>query len=268
MVEELAKCLIDGRSCLATNLGDNRDMSNDQVRADLDKKPEEIAAMFDAVAPRYDLTNDVISLGQVHLWRRALNKAIGKRAGQRILDVAAGTGTSAEFLRRTGAEVVALDLSEGMIEVGMRNFPDVEFIQGSALNLAFPDNSFDAATISFGLRNIDDVTGALAEMVRVVKPGGAVYVCEFSKSPELVRPFHNFYLQYGAPTLARIISPAANAYDYLSESIFDWYDQKKLGQIMGEAGLEQVAYRNLTFGAVAIHRGFKPAVQGGASYTD
>lgn len=233
-------------------------MAETAPRADLDKHPEEIAAMFDAVAPNYDVTNDLISLGQVYLWRRALNRAAGVRPGMRVLDVAAGTGTSADALTSAGAQVVAVDISEGMLQVGRERYPNIEFAFGSATELPFADDQFDAVTISFGLRNIDDVEGALREMVRVARPGGLVLVCEFSKSPALIRPFHDFYLRCGAPLLARIASPAGQAYDYLSESILDWHDQQALGELMVRAGLEDVQYRNLTWGAVAIHRGRKP----------
>ncbi len=230
-----------------------------QVRADLDKDPKQVAAMFDAVAPEYDRTNDLISLGQVYLWRRALNRAAAVGPGDRVLDVAAGTGTSSASLMNTGAEVVSLDLSQGLIDVGRRRHPEVEFVLGSATELPFESESFDAVTISFGLRNIDDVEAALREMVRVTRPGGLVLVCEFSKATKSVRVFHDGYLKYVAPTLARIASPAGDAYDYLSESIFDWYDQQSLGELMKDAGLQDVEYRNLTFGTVAIHRGRKPA---------
>lgn len=228
------------------------------ARADLEKVPGEVAAMFDGVADRYDITNDVISLGQVYLWRYAVNRALRLQPGHSVLDVAAGTGTSSAALASTGARVVAVDISEGMIEVGRERHPEIEFVEGSATALPFADASFDAATISFGLRNIDDPLGALREMVRVVKPGGSVLVCEFSTSPPLVRPFHRAYLKYGAPALARALSPAGEAYDYLSESILEWMDQATLGQLMVAAGLKDVEFRNLTWGAVALHRGRKP----------
>lgn len=233
-------------------------MTDNSIRADLGKDPQQVAAMFDAVAPEYDKTNDILSLGQVYLWRRMLNRAAGVGPGSRVLDVAAGTGTSSVALMETGAEVVALDLSEGMIQVGKQRHPEVEFVQGSATDLPFEDDSFDAVTITFGLRNIDDVEEALREMVRVVRPGGVVLVCEFSVANEAVRVFHDAYLKFIAPTLARLTSPAGVAYDYLSESILDWHDQQSLGQLMRDAGLRDVQYRNLTFGTVAIHRGYKP----------
>lgn len=231
-------------------------------RADLDKDPEQVAAMFDAVAPTYDLTNDLISLGQVRVWRRALNKALGlpSRERVRILDVACGTGTSSRAMRAAGADVVGLDFSEGMLDVARRTGSDIEFVAASATELPFADDSFDAATISFGLRNVDHPETALREMARVVRPGGQVVVCEFSTPNALVRPFHGFYLRYGSPLAARLASRAGGAYDYLSESILDWPDQQQLGEMMLQAGLASVEYRDLTFGTVAIHRGSKPFV--------
>ncbi len=233
-------------------------MNQSSTRAGLDKDPEEIAAMFDQVASRYDLTNDLISLGQVYLWRRVLNQAAGIRKGTSVLDVAAGTGTSSAALMAAGAAVTAVDLSRGMVAAGKERHPEVDFVLGSATELPFPSDAFDVATISFGLRNISDPGRALEEMARVVKPGGKVVVLEFSKSPRLIRPFHDAYLRFVAPFLARLASPAGAAYDYLSESIFDWHDQAELSRLMAETGLTNVQYRNLTFGAVAIHRGVKP----------
>ena len=223
-------------------------MNQSSTRAGLDKDPEEIAAMFDQVASRYDLTNDLISLGQVYLWRRVLNQAAGIRKGTSVLDVAAGTGTSSAALMAAGAAVTAVDLSRGMVAAGKERHPEVDFVLGSATELPFPSDAFDVATISFGLRNISDPGRALEEMV----------VLEFSKSPRLIRPFHDAYLRFVAPFLARLASPAGAAYDYLSESIFDWHDQAELSRLMAETGLTKVQYRNLTFGAVAIHRGVKP----------
>ncbi len=229
-----------------------------EVRADQAKDPGEVAAMFDVVAPRYDLTNEVISLGQVHLWRRAVTRAVDPRPGQEILDVAGGTGASAVPLTRAGSWVVVCDISEGMLEVGRLNHPGIQFVWGSATELPFEDDSFDAVTISFGIRNVEDVPLALREMHRVTKPGGRLVICEFSQPVPVARPVHSLYLNVVAPTIAQLASPAGAAYDYLSESILVWYDQESLGQLMLDAGWTDVSYRNLTYGAVAVHRGFKP----------
>lgn len=218
--------------------------------------------MFDQVSTRYDRTNAVLSVGNAALWRVATTRAVAPRAGETILDVAAGTGTSSASLARNGASVVAADFSEGMIEVGRRRQegnPFVRFVQADATELPFDDDSFDAVTISFGLRNIVDPKKALAEFYRVVKPGGRVVICEFSQPPFApIRAGYSAYLRYGMPLLARAASSNPAAYEYLMESIQAWPDQRALAEWLREAGFERVAYRNLTAGIVALHRGFKP----------
>lgn len=231
-------------------------------KADLSKQPAQVAAMFDQVSTRYDRTNAVLSAGNAALWRVATTRAVSPRAGETILDVAAGTGTSSASLARNGASVVAADFSEGMIEVGRRRQADnpfVRFVQADATALPFEDDSFDAVTISFGLRNIVDPKKALAEFYRVVRPGGRVVVCEFSQPPLApIRAGYAAYLKYGMPVLARVASSNPAAYEYLMESIQAWPDQQALAGWLREAGFERVAYRNLTAGIVALHRGYKP----------
>ncbi|MBW8872194.1 MAG: class I SAM-dependent methyltransferase [Leifsonia sp.] len=231
-------------------------------KADLSKQPAQVAAMFDQVSTRYDRTNAVLSVGNAALWRVATTRAVAPRAGETILDVAAGTGTSSASLAHNGASVVAADFSEGMIAVGRRRQegnPFIRFVQADAMELPFDDDSFDAVTISFGLRNIVDPRKALAEFARVVKPGGRVVVCEFSQPPLApIRAGYAAYLKYGMPVLARLASSNPAAYEYLMESIQAWPDQRALAVWIREAGLERVAYRNLTAGIVALHRGFKP----------
>ena len=235
-------------------------------KADLSKQPSQVAAMFDEVSTHYDRTNPVLSMGNATLWRLATTRAVGPRAGETILDVAAGTGTSSASLARNGASVVAADFSEGMIEVGRRRQADnpfVRFVQADATALPFDDDTFDAVTISFGLRNIVDPRAALAEFYRVTKPGGRVVVCEFSQPPlAAVRAGYGAYLRYGMPVLARVASSNPAAYEYLMESIEAWPKQQALATWLREAGFERVAWRNLTAGIVALHRGWKPvAVQ-------
>ena len=235
-------------------------------KADLSKQPSQVAAMFDEVSTHYDRTNTVLSMGNATLWRLATTRAVGPRAGETILDVAAGTGTSSASLARNGASVVAADFSEGMIEVGRRRQADnpfVRFVQADATALPFDDDTFDAVTISFGLRNIVDPRAALAEFYRVTKPGGRVVVCEFSQPPlAAVRAGYGAYLRYGMPVLARVASSNPAAYEYLMESIEAWPNQQALASWLREAGFERVAWRNLTAGIVALHRGWKPvAVQ-------
>lgn len=228
-------------------------------RASLDKDPRDVATMFDAVARRYDLTNDVISLGQDRAWRRATLAALAARPGETVLDLAAGTGTSSEPLADAGVHVVPCDLSFGMLSVGKRRRPDLGFVAGNATQLPFADASFDAVTISFGLRNVVDTEGALAEMLRVTRPGGRLVVCEFS-TPTLT-PFRTVYTEYlmrALPPVARAVSKEPDAYVYLAESIRAWPDQKELGRTLRRAGWDHVAYRNLTGGVVALHRATRP----------
>ncbi|MCX7520692.1 class I SAM-dependent methyltransferase [Microbacterium sp. STN6] len=231
-------------------------------KADLTKQPDQVAAMFDDVSTHYDRTNAVLSVGNAALWRIATTRAIDPAPGERILDVAAGTGTSSAALTRTGARVVAADFSAGMIEVGRaRNAdnPFIEFAHADATALPFDDDLFDAVTISFGLRNVVDPRAALAEFYRVTKPGGRLVICEFSHPPlPLLRRAYFAYLRYGMPVLARLASSNAAAYDYLMESIRDWPNQTELSAWVRAAGYERVAYRNLTAGIVALHRGTKP----------
>ncbi len=230
------------------------------AKADLDKQPDEVAAMFDEVAQKYDRTNAVLSMGNSFLWRLQTVRAIAPQAGERILDVAAGTGTSSAAIARHGADVVALDFSPGMIDVGRRRHPSIDFIEGDAMALPFKANEFDAATISFGLRNVEDPRTALKELYRVVKPGGRVVICEFSKPPRaLLRAGYGAYLKYVMPRVVGLSSSNPEAYSYLADSINDWPDQATLSQWLRGAGFTRVAYRNLTSGVVALHRGHKPA---------
>lgn len=224
-------------------------------RAHLDKQPHDVAAMFDDVAERYDVTNDVLSLGQDRLWRRAVVKAVDPRPGLRILDLAAGTATSSEPFANAGADVVACDFSLGMLRVGRRRRPELNFVAGDATALPFADASFDVATISFGLRNVNEPDAALREMRRVVRPGGRLVVCEFSHPT--VGPFRKVYDEYlmrALPPVARKVSSNPDAYVYLAESIRAWPDQAALAARIGDAGWNDVAWRNLSGGIVTLHR--------------
>ena len=232
-------------------------------RADLNKKPADVAAMFDAVSARYDRTNAVLSVGNDALWRAATTRTVSPRAGEHILDLAAGTGTSSESLARSGAHVTAADFSQGMLEVGRRRHidnPRIRFVFADAMALPFPDASFDAVTMSFGLRNVEDPKAALAELFRVTRPGGRIVICEFSTPPNsFLRWGYNVYLDRVLPLVSKITSSNAPAYDYLGESIQGWPDQATLAGWLRDAGFVQVAHRNLTFGTVALHRGVRPA---------
>jgi demethylmenaquinone methyltransferase / 2-methoxy-6-polyprenyl-1,4-benzoquinol methylase len=230
------------------------------TRASLDKQPHEIAAMFDNVAARYDLTNDVLSLGQDRHWRRALEHAVEARVGERVLDLAAGTGTSSEPFADAGVVVVPCDFSLGMLRVGKRRRPDLPFVAGDALQLPFADASFDAVTVSFGLRNLNNIEAGLAEMLRVTRPGGRLVVCEFSHPTWT--PFRTVYVEYlmrALPTLARRVSSSPEAYVYLAESIRAWPDQRALAGRIAAAGWSGVRWRDLSGGIVALHHANRPA---------
>jgi demethylmenaquinone methyltransferase / 2-methoxy-6-polyprenyl-1,4-benzoquinol methylase len=221
----------------------------------LTKEPHEVAAMFDAVAARYDLTNDVLSLGQTRLWRRAVARAVDAQPGSRVLDLAAGTGSSSLPFATAGAFVVPCDFSLGMLRVAKLAHRELSFVGGDALRLPFADASFDAVTISFGLRNVSDTDAALAEMARVTRPGGRLVVCEFSHPTW--RPFRTVYSRYlmaALPSVARRVSSNPDAYVYLAESIQAWPDQPALAQRIGAAGWADVAWSDLTYGIVALHR--------------
>ena len=231
-------------------------------RADLHKDPSRVSGMFDQVAPAYDRTNTVLSMGNDRFWRAATTRAVAPRAGQRILDLAAGTGASSVALARSGATVVAADFSPGMIAEGKRRhggIPNLSFVQADATDLPFSDGEFDAVTMSFGLRNVNEPQKALTELLRVTRPGGRLVVCEFSHPPS--RAFNGLYRFYNdrvLPVVAKTMSSNAEAYDYLNESIRDWPDQRKLSAWIRHAGWTDVAYRNLSMGIVALHRAVKP----------
>ena len=229
------------------------------ARANLDKDPADVAAMFDEVAEKYDITNDILALGQTRRWRSAVRRALNPRPGDRILDIAAGTGTSSAAFASTGATVIPADFSLGMLEVGQRRNPGLPYTAADALHLPFADNSFDAVTMSFGLRNVADRTVALREFLRVTKPGGSLVICEFSHPT--FAPFRTLYTEYlmaALPFLADRVASNPAAYRYLAESIRAWPDQAELAADLSTAGWQQVRWRNFSGGIVAIHRGLAP----------
>ena len=205
----------------------------------MNKLPHEVSAMFDKVAAKYDITNDVLALGQTRVWRKAVLKAVAPKKGERILDLAAGTGTSTQPFYEAGADAVACDFSPGMIEVGKKRYPHLTFIQGDALDLPFKDNEFDAVTMSFGLRNVNDTVKALQELHRVTKPGGRMVICEFSHPT--FAPFRKVYMEYlmkALPAVATKVSSDPEAYVYLADSIRAWPNQEELAQMVYLAGWE------------------------------
>jgi demethylmenaquinone methyltransferase / 2-methoxy-6-polyprenyl-1,4-benzoquinol methylase len=290
------------------------------TRAQLDKRPGDVAAMFDKVAPRYDLLNDVLSLGQDRWWRKVVAKAVGARAGEVVLDLAAGTGTSSVTFTAAGAACVACDFSLGMLRAGSSRLGaqggqarsatpassadpaspatapassatpaspatapassatpassagpaspapgPVRFVAGDALRLPLRDESADAVTCSFGLRNVADPDAALAEMFRVTKPGGRLVICEFGHLPSpRLDAIYGRYLMAALPAVARRLSPAGDAYEYLAESIRDWPDRAELARRMAGAGWTAVRWRDLTLGVVTVHTARRPSGQAGS----
>jgi demethylmenaquinone methyltransferase / 2-methoxy-6-polyprenyl-1,4-benzoquinol methylase len=245
------------------------------TRADLDKKPAEVAAMFDALAGRYDLMNDVLSMGQVRSWRKSVQRILRAGPGDRVLDLAAGTGTSSVSFAASGADVVACDFSLGMLQAGQtragrgrgaksdplqaKTRGRVSFAAGDALHLPFRDGTFDAVTISFGLRNVHGTRDALAEMRRVTRPGGRLVVCEFSTiTIEPLDMLYRRYLTGVLPAIARRAARNPEAYEYLSESIKDWPSQRELADVIRAAGWSAVKWRDLSLGVVSIHVGRNP----------
>jgi demethylmenaquinone methyltransferase/2-methoxy-6-polyprenyl-1,4-benzoquinol methylase len=218
--------------------------------------------MFDGIAERYDLMNDILSAGQVRLWRRAVARITGAGPGTRVLDLAAGTGTSALSFTATGADCVACDFSLGMLRAGQSQRAGrtrhgagrLGLIAGDALRLPFRDEAFDAVTISFGLRNVASPGAALAEMRRVTRPGGRLVVCEFSTITNA--PLDMLYRRYlinVLPAIARRTARNAEAYQYLAESIADWPAQRELAGVIEAAGWSAVRWRDLSLGVVAVH---------------
>lgn len=221
----------------------------------MDRRPADVAGMFDAVAERYDVVNTLMTFGQDRRWRSVVAREVGIRAGERVLDVAAGTGASSVPFRRMGATVVACDFSTGMLRVGRAKHPELCFVAGDALALPFADGRFDAVTISFGLRNVADVTAALAELARVTRRGGRLVVLETSAPlRQPLRGVHGVYVQRVLPRIARRAASNVPAYAYLAESAAAWPSPQELADTIATTGWSQVTWRQLLFGAVAVHR--------------
>jgi demethylmenaquinone methyltransferase/2-methoxy-6-polyprenyl-1,4-benzoquinol methylase len=231
-------------------------------RATLDKQPHEVASMFDGVSRRYDVTNTVLSLGLDRRWRKQTRLTLDPHPRQHVLDLAAGTGVSTAEIATTGARAVACDFSLGMLQAGRKRSDRswLPFVAGDATNLPFADGVFDSVTISFGLRNVNDVPRALAEMARVTRPGGRLVVCEFSRP--VWRPFRALYMNYlmrALPWIARRVASNSDAYVYLAESIRSWPAQDELARTIKLSGWSEVSWRNLTGGVVALHRATRQA---------
>lgn len=230
-------------------------MTKMDARATLAKRRADVAAMFDAVASRYDLMNDVMTAGHHRRWRREVVRAVDPKPGEKILDLAAGTGSSSRPFADAGALVVPTDLSFAMLVEGKKRHPDLGFVNADALALPFPDDAFDAVTVSYGMRNFEHTDEALREIRRVTRPGGRIVNLEFS-TPTWA-PFRTVYRQYllrAIPTAASVASSNPSAYRYLAESILAWPDQRALAGLMSAAGWTRVEWKNLTGGIVALHR--------------
>lgn len=231
------------------------------------EKAERVAEVFDSVANRYDLMNDLMSMGLHRLWKRFAISLTGVRQGERVLDLAGGTGDLARLLLPRVApqgEVILADINAAMLEQGRARLLDqgycqgLEFVQADAETLPFTDASFDCITIAFGLRNVTRKEQALADMYRVLKPGGRLLVLEFSR-PNLpgLKPLYDLYSFQVLPTMGRLVAGDADSYRYLAESIRMHPDQETLREMMSQAGFERCEYFNLTGGIVAAHRGYR-----------
>lgn len=228
------------------------------TKASLAKKPHEVAEMFNRVAAKYDITNDVLALGFTHSWRKATNSILNPKYGELILDLAAGTGTSSKAFTKSGAKIISCDFSIGMLREGKKRYPNLNFSAGDALSLPFQDETFDAVTISFGIRNVNDVQKALLEMLRVTKKGGKIVICEFSTPT--IKVFKNIYMEYlmkALPAIAKKTSSNPDAYEYLADSIRAWPNQEEFASQLQKANWNNVEWKNLTGGIVAIHKAEK-----------
>lgn len=214
--------------------------------------------MFDGVGKNYDITNTVLSVGIDAHWRRETGRRLDLAPGELVLDLAAGTAVSTVELSKSGATVIACDFSRGMLKAGAHR--DVPKVCGDGMNLPFPDDTFDAVTISFGLRNIHDFRAGLCEMARVTRPGGRLTVCEFSTpTVPVFSQLYKEYLMRALPAVAKAVSSNPDAYVYLAESIRAWPGQEELAREINRNGWAECGWRNMTFGIAALHSAVKPA---------
>ncbi|MGQ8365029.1 bifunctional demethylmenaquinone methyltransferase/2-methoxy-6-polyprenyl-1,4-benzoquinol methylase UbiE [Glaciecola sp. 1036] len=231
------------------------------------KKEQLVAGVFDSVAAKYDVMNDLMSFGIHRIWKRFTIDSSGVKSGQRVLDLAGGTGDlAAKFSRIVGetGQVVLADINHSMLKVGKDKLinkgivGNIDYVQANAESLPFPDNYFDLITIAFGLRNVTDKSKALASMFRVLKPGGRLLILEFSKpTSESLSKIYDLYSFHVLPKMGKVVANDSESYQYLAESIRMHPDQETLKGMMNEVGFEQTQYTNLTGGIVALHRGFK-----------
>jgi len=250
---------------MSQNVNETTDFGYEQVKTN--EKAGKVAEVFHSVAAKYDIMNDLMSFGVHRLWKRFAIDCSGVRPGQKVLDLAGGTGDlTAKFSRIVGekGQVVLADINDSMLKVGRDKLRDlgvvsnVNYVQANAQALPFPENTFDLITIAFGLRNVTDKDEALRSMYRVLKPGGSLLVLEFSKpSNELLSKAYDMYSFNLLPTMGKVVANDSESYKYLAESIRMHPDQDTLQGMMDTAGFEQTQYYNLTGGIVALHRGYK-----------
>ena len=248
-----------------------KDRSDHTERAEIeelasDEKSRFVQRVFSSVSPKYDLMNDAMSFGLHRFWKDALVDWLAPRENQRLLDLAGGTGDIAfRFLQRCPeASAVVLDLTESMVALGRKRASALEFegglswVVGDAMDMPFPDGSFDACTASFGIRNVAEIGKALAEVRRTLRYGGRLLVLEFSRvSPSALSWLYDRYSYNVIPNLGKVVAKDKSSYEYLVESIRSFPDQQEFAMIIRDAGFENVKFRNLSFGVAAMHSGWK-----------
>lgn len=232
----------------------------------VEDKVKHVAGVFDSVASKYDIMNDLMSMGIHRLWKQFTLNASHVRKGDRVLDIAGGTGDlTKQFSKMVGesGQVILADINDNMLSVGRDRLIDqgitgnVEYVQANAEQLPFPDNHFDCITIAFGLRNVTDKDAALRSMYRVLKPGGKLMVLEFSKPVEWFSPVYDLYSFKLLPKIGKVVLDDEDSYRYLAESIRQHPDQETMLQMIVDAGFDRCDYHNMTANIVALHTGYK-----------
>lgn len=248
----------------STNMDDKTHFGYETI--DKSEKVNRVGEVFSSVASKYDIMNDLMSFGAHRIWKKIAVQQARLRKGEAVLDLASGTGDLAQaFLKQVGSigRVVMTDINDAMLAEGRKRAlqkgvaHQLEFAIVNAEEIPYPDNTFDCVTISFGLRNVTDKDKAIREVYRVLKPGGRFLILEFSHVNELVKPAYDFYSFNVIPKIGQVVANDADSYQYLAESIRMHPDQATLQSMMEAAGFGQVTYQNLTFGVVAIHRGYR-----------
>lgn len=224
-----------------------------------DERTRLIRRVFTSVAPRYDLMNDLMSMGIHRLWKRRLAREAAALPGQLIVDLAGGTGDVANLMARSGTQVMVCDPSLAMMNAGRAGkLSTLQWLAGTGERIPLADNTVDTMTIAFGIRNVTSLEGALKEALRVLKPGGRFLCLEFSRPWAPIKPFYDLFSFSVIPRLGALVARNPEAYTYLVESIRRFPDQQEMQRIMEQAGFSAVSYRNLSFGIACLHRGSKP----------